>query len=241
MNRFNNELKLVTRELAGALLPALRFATDVLGRFRRWLEKLSGPQQDMLMYGTLGVLGLKGTSVMSRNMFGTGLADAIASGLGRGRGRGPVGAGAGEMVGGGPLGLAIMSILYGIQGSDTKREIGKQFGGPLGEYFGIGTAKALGPLQGLIDRLQGQGKHRKATPMIDRLLVEGGTTWEEAALGFANLEGLNGVTQRKPTPGFTPKEGSVEFYLEKIWKLMDEDMKQSFKRIANELDRKQNR
>lgn len=57
MNRFNLEVQLISRELAGAFKPALDFATSALGKFRKFLERLGPSEQDAIMSGGLAVAG----------------------------------------------------------------------------------------------------------------------------------------------------------------------------------------
>lgn len=94
MNRFNLEVQLISRELAGAFKPALDFATSALGKFRKFLEKLSPGQQDAIMYGGLAVAGYGayrgGRALLGGvgGMFGMGGAapGAVAAGAGGGGG-----------------------------------------------------------------------------------------------------------------------------------------------------------
>jgi hypothetical protein len=83
MHRFQLELRLISRELASSLKPALDTATGGLREFRQWLEAMSPTQQKMLMYGTLTVLGLKGLSMASNRLLGMGLLEAGGAVAGR--------------------------------------------------------------------------------------------------------------------------------------------------------------
>lgn len=57
-NRLQLELQMVSRELAGAFLPAIQFATRELGAFRSILEGMSPGQQNAVMYGGLALSGV---------------------------------------------------------------------------------------------------------------------------------------------------------------------------------------
>lgn len=56
-NRLQLELQMVSRELAGAFLPAVQFATRELKEFRGWLEGMTPGQQNAVMAGGLALGG----------------------------------------------------------------------------------------------------------------------------------------------------------------------------------------
>ena len=82
MERLNFEFTLLTRELSGAFRPAIEWLSGALNRLRHHLEKLSGREQDMLMYGAGSLALLKAGSVASRGLFGVGMIEAAGIGLG---------------------------------------------------------------------------------------------------------------------------------------------------------------
>lgn len=74
--RLHFEVQLLTRELGGAFRPALEWTSSALNRLRHFLEKLTGRQQDLLMY-TAGSLALaKAGSMAYRGLGGAGLLEA---------------------------------------------------------------------------------------------------------------------------------------------------------------------
>jgi hypothetical protein len=81
MNRLTTEVQLLSREIAGALKPAIDGLTDVLRFVRQTMQKLSPSQQDLLMYGTLGAVGVKGLSMASKAATGMGLFELGGAGL----------------------------------------------------------------------------------------------------------------------------------------------------------------
>lgn len=91
-NRLDTELKLISRELAGSLKPAIDATTDGLQKFRKFLERLSPNQQNLLAAGVVGAAGVAGASAFSNRVLGMGLAEAGAAGASRLGGMGVRGA-----------------------------------------------------------------------------------------------------------------------------------------------------
>lgn len=142
-NRLTLELQMVSRELAGAFLPALQFATREVKAFRGMLEGLSPGQQNAVMTGglALGGLGLArmlGVGGMATSAFAglRGVAGAAGGGLmGMGNWGGvPGAASAGgswlSRAGGavarraGPIGLGIGGAIDAYQGAQEVRQNG---------------------------------------------------------------------------------------------------------------------
>ena len=82
-NRLNLEMKLVSRELAGAFKPAIELVTKALRGLRERLEKLTPRQQNLLMLGGLGFGGLAAAGLARFGLGGAmGVARASLTGLG---------------------------------------------------------------------------------------------------------------------------------------------------------------
>lgn len=136
MNRFNLEVQLISRELAGAFKPALDFATSALGKFRKFLERLGSREQDAIMYGGLAVAGYgayrAGGALLggAGRMLGMGAAaPAAAAGMGAAEAA-AIGAGGAKLLGGGAPAAAVGAtpgaggrLLRGVKG------VGKFLGG----------------------------------------------------------------------------------------------------------------
>lgn len=100
-NRMHLELQMISRELAGAFLPAIKAVTAGLQLFRKWLEKIGPQTQSLIALGGLAAGGLGAVGLARRGiggLIGGGLAAAGAGAAGARRGLMPplafVGAGA---------------------------------------------------------------------------------------------------------------------------------------------------
>lgn len=71
-NRLQLELTLVSRELAGAMLPAIQFVTRALNSLRLLLESLTPRQQNLVMLGGLAFGGLAATALARIGLAGIG-------------------------------------------------------------------------------------------------------------------------------------------------------------------------
>jgi hypothetical protein len=121
-NRLALELKLVSRELAGAFKPALEIATKGLQNLRTWLSKLNPQQQNQLALGAIGIAGVAGAHLLSKAVLGVGLGAAVRGGLSSplalpllaaGAGYGREATGVAAAYGGVRAGMAGRSILRG--------------------------------------------------------------------------------------------------------------------------------
>jgi hypothetical protein len=74
-NRLQLEVDMVSRELAGAFLPAIQWATKGLQGLRNWLESLSQRDQNRLMLGAMAFGGVGAAGILARG------AGAIGGGL----------------------------------------------------------------------------------------------------------------------------------------------------------------
>lgn len=119
LNRFNAQLSLVAREMGNVFKPALDGAAAGMGKLARYMQGLSGRQQDTLMYGGLAAAGGLAASSAARRLGYSGLAEAGASGLAAARGLGPGGlargAGALAIVGGSIYATQRQGGGYGLQ------------------------------------------------------------------------------------------------------------------------------
>lgn len=92
-NRLATEFQMISRELAGAFRPAVQWATRALQTFRKFLERFSEREQNMLMLGGLVVGGLGAVGVGRMALGGLGLA-GVAGRFGMGSMVAGVGGGA---------------------------------------------------------------------------------------------------------------------------------------------------
>jgi len=80
MHRLTMEFKLLARELAGSFKPVIELVTDGLRGMRRFLERIPPVAQDLIMYGTLAALALRGVAMAAS----LGRLGGLAGGLGFG-------------------------------------------------------------------------------------------------------------------------------------------------------------
>lgn len=174
MNQLQLQLKLVSRGLAGAFLPAIQWATRALRLLNRYLEGLSGRQQNRLMLGAGAVLGTAAAGSVARNVFGVSLAGAVGAGgrmlLGGGGAAGagalPATAaggvsGASAAAGGvGGLGLAA-PFAVGASALNALLQQRKAYNRP---FTFEGTAESLVPGYGLARDVERRARGRPAVP-----------------------------------------------------------------------------
>jgi hypothetical protein len=139
-NRLQLEVKMVSRELAGALLPAIQLVTRGLQDLRRFMERLSVRQQNLVMLGTLAFGGLALAGLARMGLAGLmGGAGAAASGVGA------LGAGAagGALSRVGAIGAVGVTALAAGAMTDNPylamaggAAAGWRYGGPLGALVG---------------------------------------------------------------------------------------------------------
>jgi hypothetical protein len=138
-NRFNLELELVSRELAGAFRPALQLVTTALQKLRAGMERMSVRQQNLVMLGGLAFGGLAAAGLARMGLMG------LAGGLGAG-GAAAAGAAGGLLSRGRLVGMAgAGAVAYGA--ATDNPYAGFLGGAALGSRFGpIGAA--IGSLTG---------------------------------------------------------------------------------------------
>lgn len=98
--RFQTELQLVSRELAGVFKPALTAASRAVSAGRKWAEGRSAGEQDTMLTGGLAVGGALAAHAASKFFLKQGLGSTLAQGGKLAVGRGALGAL-------GPLGLVM--------------------------------------------------------------------------------------------------------------------------------------
>lgn len=81
-NRMNLELQMISRELAGAFLPAIKAVTGALQVFRKWLERIGPQTQNLIMLGGLAAGGLGAVGLARFGLAGLGMGGAAAAGAG---------------------------------------------------------------------------------------------------------------------------------------------------------------
>lgn len=141
-NRLQLEIQMVSRELAGAFLPAIKFATGALQMLRKGLERLTPRGQNQLLLGGLAFGGLAAA----------GLARAGLGGL------------FGGLFGGGAAVAGAAGAAGAARGLGLRAGLGLGLGGALASSYGYGTEVAAGgaAVGGLASLARGKGFLRGA-------------------------------------------------------------------------------
>jgi hypothetical protein len=142
-NRLQLEINLMSKEIAGAFLPAIRFATRAAEQMRRAMEGFSIRQQHLLLLGGLAFSGLAMAGLARMGLAG------LAGGLG-GAGAGAAGAAGGMLarvgaVGAAGAGAAALGIVTNnpLVGAAGGAALGFSRAGPLGALVGGVSAAAM--------------------------------------------------------------------------------------------------
>lgn len=154
-NRMNLEAQLLSREVAGAFKPLTDGVTNATMKIRKWMESLSGTEQDMLMYGgalVAGTVALR--ALLGANAFGAlaggaaGLAGR-ALGLGGAAGAGSsaatlAAAGAGGAAAAGGRGLLARGAGFLARNASKVPLVGAAVGGATSGDYGRFRAQGMG-------------------------------------------------------------------------------------------------
>ena len=215
LNRFNAEMKMLSRELAAAFKPLMTVATKAVRTGRRGMESMGPGGQNAIMYGGMGVMGL-GAWKLATWLTGAPSPWTTAKWAGRQARAGLRGIGGGHAARG--AGRAAPVVAAGIEGYDeytryrdtgfTKRNVAhtglraidvapggsilrRAFDRNMGR-LGFGGGNVDGGAMGA-----GRGAAPPAPPEARRAVTLAGGGWEEVGSGHARLNTAIGMTEGK--------------------------------------------
>lgn len=212
-NRMQLELQMISRELAGAFLPAVKTATQGLGILRKNLESLGPDQQDAIMYGGLALGGLTAAGLARMGLGGVGRVLGLVGG-----GVGGVAAG-GAAAGG--LGATGTALAGGVGGAAATAGVGGAAAGGLGTAGVAAGGAAAGGLLAGGKKMLGKGLRFAGGRVLPAFAVADGATGgyyselrargeNKLTAGVGALGGglLNGITFGEYGKQFREKRGT---------------------------------